>query len=76
MNVTISLDDDVVRHARELARRRGKSLQQVLREHLESLVGPPPSEDLAEELFLIMDRSPGRSGGLRFRRDDAYRGRA
>lgn len=75
MNVTISIDDDVLRRARELARKQGKSLQQLLREHLESLVGGPPSESLADELFRIMDQSPGRSGGRRFRREDAYEGR-
>lgn len=76
MNVTIFIDDDVVRRARELARRQGKGLEELLREHLESLVGGAPSEALADELFRVMDESPGHSGGCRFRRGESHEGRA
>ena len=76
MNLTVSIDDEVLKRARELARKRGMSLQQLLREYLESLVGGPPGEHLAERLFAIMDESPGRSGGLRIRREEAHEGRA
>lgn len=76
MNLTISIDDEVVRRARVLARKQGKSLQQVIREHLESLTAPSPPAELADRLFEVMDSTPGRSGGARFRREDTYAGRA
>lgn len=75
MNLTISVDDDVLQRARELAHQQGKSVQQLLRDYLESLTGGPRPEDLVEELFRIMDESPGHSGGKRPRREDAYEGR-
>ena len=75
MNLTISVDDDLLRRARDLASRRGISLQELLREHLRSLVAHRSGEDVAAELLDLMEREGGRSGGRRFRREDAYEDR-
>ena len=72
MNLTISLDDDLLRKARALARRRGVSLQALIREHLRALVGEVPGEDAARELLDLMEREGGHSGGRRIGRDEAY----
>jgi len=75
MNVTIAIDDDLLARAREVARARGMSLQQLIRQHLEALAGERSGVDVAEVLFALMDETPGHSGGRRIRRDEAYEGR-
>ena len=76
MNLTISIDDRILDRARALARRRGVSLQDLLRRYLESIAGERSREDVADELNRLMRNSPGRSKGRSISRDDAYRGRA
>jgi predicted transcriptional regulator len=76
MNLTISLDDDLLRRARELARQRGISLQELLREQLRRLVGPREPAEVADELLELLENHAGRSGGRKIRRDEAYEGRA
>ena len=76
VNLTIAIDDEVLARAREVARRRGVSLQQLIREHLEAMAGERSGDELARELFALMDETPGRSGGRRFRREEAYEGRS
>jgi hypothetical protein len=75
MNVTISVDDELLDRARELARQRGTSLQGLLREYLTSLVGREPPERVARELMDLMRTKGGHSGRRKFRREDAYQGR-
>ena len=75
MNLTISVDDRLLERARELARQRGVSVQELLREYLETLVGRRSGEDVAEELIELMTTRPGRSGGRRIHRDEAYEDR-
>jgi len=76
MNVTIAVDDDLLARAREVARGRGMSFQQLLREYLESIAGERSGAEVSRELFALMDESPGRSGGRKIRRDEAYEGRS
>jgi len=75
VNLTISVDDDLLRRARHLARQRGVSLQDLLRDYLRSLAGEEPGEAVAAELLDLMNRHGGRSGGRCIRRDEAYEGR-
>jgi hypothetical protein len=75
MNVTLSLDEKVVEKARDVARRRGTSLNDLIRRFLAELVGQKTGEQVAADLLELMRREPGRSGGRRLRREDAYRGR-
>lgn len=75
MNLTIAVDDDLLENARELARKRGISLQELLREHLRTLTGERTGKDVAEELLALMESHPGDSGGRPWRREDAYDGR-
>ena len=49
MNVTLSVDDKVLERARELARRRGSTLNQLVRDYLQMLTSSQgPSAALAE----------------------------
>lgn len=75
MNVTLSVEDEVLERARALARRRGMSLQELFREYLRTLVGERSGEAVAAELLELMTTHGGRSGGRRWRREDAYEGR-
>lgn len=76
MNLTIAVEDDLLEEARNLARRRGVSLQELLREHLRTLVGERNGVEVADELLELMKTHGGHSGGRRWRREDAYEGRA
>jgi Arc/MetJ family transcription regulator len=75
MNLTISIDDELLARAREAARRRGMSLQEYLRSCLRALTGERSPDDVARELLELTESQGGHSGGARFRRDDAYAGR-
>jgi hypothetical protein len=72
MNLTLSIDDELLRKARALASRRGLSLQALIRDHLRALVGDVPAEDAARELLDLMEQAGGHSGGRRIGRDEAY----
>lgn len=76
MNLTISVDDKLLERARRVARGRGVSLQELLRQMLESLAGARTAHDDADELMALLRESPGRSDGRGFTRADAYEGRS
>jgi len=75
MNLTIAVDSGLVGRARDVARMQGRSLQDLIREYLQTVVGDQPGAAVADELLELMDSEGGHSGGARFRRDDAYEGR-
>ena len=73
MNITLAVDEKIAREAREAARSMGKSLNQVVREHLEALAG---SERTRLEVQELRDTAgTGDSRGHRFGRDAAYEDR-
>ena len=74
MNLTLSADDEVVRRARLAASRQGRSLNDLMREHLERLAGMNAGAETASEFERLALAGNGRSGE-RFRRADAYDGR-
>lgn len=76
VNVTISVDDDLLERTRALARRRGVSLQELVREQLRLLAGERPGAEVAEELLDLMEARGGHSGDRKVRREEAYEGRA
>jgi hypothetical protein len=75
MNVTISVEDDLLQRARNLARRRGTSLQELIREQLRLLAGERSGADTAQELLELMNTHGGDSRGQRWSREDAYQDR-
>ncbi|MBI4419269.1 MAG: MerR family transcriptional regulator [Gemmatimonadetes bacterium] len=69
MNVTLAVDGRVLERARKAAAAMGKSLNQAIREYLETLAGTSsPEEDIAE-VKRLSGRSKGRRRGWRFDRD-------
>jgi hypothetical protein len=70
MNVTLSIDDQVVARARKKAEALGKSLNQVIRDYLERLAGSDDPERSIEEFKRLSGR--GHSRGWRFDRDEIH----
>jgi len=74
-NITLSAPQQLLDKARQVARRQGTSLNELVRRHLRALVGDGEEADAAAELLTLMRKNGGRSGGRRWRRADAYEGR-
>ena len=72
MNITLSIDDRLVEEARKLARARGTSLNQLVRDYLETLVRPRKAESYGAELRRLTAEGKGRSKGWHFDRDDLH----
>jgi hypothetical protein len=70
-NVTISLDEDVLRTCREYARKQGMSLNSLIRQLLEQRVQRRKATWI-EACFERMDAARIDSGGRSWRREDLY----
>jgi hypothetical protein len=72
MNITLSIDEQLVERARERLRATGKSINQEIREHLQRIAGDD-IEQLERDLeFLRSTAGLGNSNGWTYNRDDAY----
>lgn len=72
MNLTLSVDDEVVEGARRRAKALGKSVNQLVREYLQQLAGDPDREALLEEFREISKHPLGDSKGWKFNRDEIH----
>lgn len=72
MNLTITIEDQVVERARDVAKSQGTSLQGLIRRYLETLGGTSTGKEVADTLLELMKTNGGHSRGVRFRREDAY----
>lgn len=72
MNITLSIDKNVVKQARETAKTMGKSLNQLVREYLEGLTTSDDAETEIIELKRLSSEGNGRSGGWRFDREQLH----
>ena len=72
VNITLSIDEQVVERAREKLRAVGKSVNEEFREHLSRLAGHDDGEihDWVERLQALSGK--GNSNGWRFNRDEIY----
>ena len=70
-NVTISIDDKLLKEGREYAGKQGTSLNSLIRQLLSKTVAPTPN-DWLEECFRLMDRAQGNSKGEKWSREDLY----
>ena len=71
MNITLSIDERVAERARKTAQAMGKSLNQVVRDHLEHLAGMTQQDAQAQTFEASARATPGRLDGWRFDRDEA-----
>lgn len=69
MNVTLSIDKQVVARARKRAEALGKSLNQLIRDYLQTLADDDPERSI-EEFKRLSGR--GNSRGWRFNRDEIH----
>ena len=70
MNVTLSIDEQTVARARKKAEALGKSLNQLIRDYLQKLVGgDDPEKSIAEFKSLS---GQGHSHGWRFNRNEIH----
>ena len=70
MNVTLSIDEQTVARARRTARALRKSLNQLIRDYLETLAGGDDPERSIEDFKHLSGR--GHSRGWRFDRDQIH----
>lgn len=70
MNLTLSVDERVVSRARKKAESLGKSLNQLVRDYLQSLAGGDDPEKSIEELRRLSGH--GHSRGWRFNRNEIH----
>ena len=64
MNLTLSVDEQLVERARKVARAMGKSLNELVREYLRNLADDEDAKRDIEELRALSRRGKGRSGKL------------
>jgi hypothetical protein len=70
MNVTLSIDDQLVTRARKRAEALGKSLNQLIRDYLQTVAGGDDPERSIEEFKRLSGR--GHSRDWRFNRDEIH----
>jgi len=77
MNLTITIDDEVLRRARIRALSQGTSVNAVLREFLESYAGSDVEAGARAQLAKLARESAASSGrgGRAWTRDDVYQDR-
>lgn len=70
MNVTLSIDEQIVARARKKADALGKSLNQLIRDYLQRLAGGDDPEKSIEEFKQLSGQ--GNSRGWRFDRNEIH----
>ena len=72
MNITLSVDDEVIQEARRRAEAAGTSVNQLVREYLEQLAGKTDPEADAAEFERISRSARGNSRGWKFNREELH----
>lgn len=72
MNVTLSIDEETLARARELAARRGTSLNGMIRAYLEEISSDLTREEILGELDSLWATGGGHSGGRRWTREELH----
>jgi len=70
MNVTLSIDEQLVIRARKKAEALGKSLNQMIRDYLQSVASSDDAEQTLKELRELS--GTGNSRGWKFNRDEIH----
>jgi Family of unknown function (DUF6364) len=72
MNITLSVDDEVVERARRQAEILGTSVNQLVRNYLEQLAGKRDPKAEAAEFTRLSRLSHGNSRGWKFNREEIH----
>jgi len=70
-NVTLSIPDNLLKEARDYARRNKTSVNAIIRQFLEKTFKKTKKNSI-EEFFAIADRAKASSKGVKWKREDAY----
>jgi hypothetical protein len=70
-NITISLDDLLLKSGRQYADKHGTSVNALIRNLLERTVREDTTQWI-DECFALMDRANVKSNGQRWKREDLY----
>ena len=70
-NITISLDEDLLKAGRQYAKKHNTSVNALIRKLLEQTVSSR-SIDWLDECFKLMDQAEVNSQGKRWNREDLY----
>ena len=73
-NLTLAVDDELLRRARIKALERGTSVNGLVRRYLEDFAGPPPARAAMESFLARAAESTASSGpgGRTWTRDELY----
>jgi len=71
-NITLSADEQLIEKARSEAARRGKSLNQLIRDYLEDLAGDRSQTAEFDRLRELSEHSGGHRRDWRFDRDELH----
>ena len=71
-NVTLTIDEDLLRRARIRALEQGTSVNALVREYLDEYVGADRSREALRRFRERAERSTAASGGRRASRDELY----
>lgn len=72
MNITLSVDDEVIGSARRRAEALGTSVNQLVRDYLAQLAGESDAAAETDELIRLFREHPGNSRGWKFNREEIY----
>ena len=74
MNITLATDEETINRSREYALKHGTSLNQLVRDFLQSLARQEDRDLVADEFLRNATGHSGHSSeGFRFDREDAHR---
>lgn len=73
-NVTISMDEDLLKAGRKYAHERHIALNALIRQLLAKAVLKTMRKEWLTECFAVMDKAKGNSKGRNWKREDLYRG--
>ncbi len=73
-NLTLSVDDDILRRARIRALERGTNVNTLVREYLEAFAGDGPTRQALDGFLALAEQTPVTSGesGRTWTRDELY----
>ncbi len=72
VNVTLSIDDELLTRVRALASRRGTSLNQMVRDYLAEVAAEQGPDEILSELERLWSEAPGASEGRKWTRDELH----
>jgi hypothetical protein len=71
-NLTLTIDEEVLKKARIRALEEGTSVNALVREYLESYTGTQPVAGIIEDIVSLSRKARSRRGAARWKRDDLH----